>query len=64
MRRSDSENLKAAVEWKPTGKRPRGRPKERWIDGIKQNLEKLGKIGKKDYTIEKSERKLDGGKNS
>jgi hypothetical protein len=42
MRRSDSEYLKATVEWKPTGKRPRGRPKKRWIDGIKQDLEKLG----------------------
>lgn len=42
MRRSDSECLKAAVEWKPTEKRQRERPKERWIDGIKQDLEKLG----------------------
>ncbi|VVC31914.1 Reverse transcriptase domain [Cinara cedri] len=29
MRRSNSDYLKAAVEWKPTGKRPRGRPKKR-----------------------------------
>ncbi|VVC43813.1 HMG-I/HMG-Y, DNA-binding, conserved site [Cinara cedri] len=42
MRRSNSDYLKAAIEWKPTGKRPRGRPKKRWIDGIKQDLEKLG----------------------
>jgi len=41
MRRSDTEYLKAAVEWKPTEKRARGRPKKRWIDGIKQDLEKL-----------------------
>lgn len=26
---ADSESLKAAVEWKPTGNRPRGRPKKR-----------------------------------
>jgi len=39
--RSNSKYLKAVVEWKPTGKRPRGRPKKRWIDGIKQVLEKL-----------------------
>jgi len=32
---------KAAVEWKPTGERPRRRPKKRWIDGVKQDLEKL-----------------------
>eukprot|EP00102_Acyrthosiphon_pisum_P016377 XP_008187319.1 PREDICTED: uncharacterized protein LOC103310527 [Acyrthosiphon pisum] len=42
MRRSNFDYLKAAAEWKPTGKRPRGRPKKRWIDGIKQDLEKLG----------------------
>lgn len=39
--RSDSENIKAAVEWKLIGKRQRRRPKKRWIDEIKQNLEKL-----------------------
>lgn len=42
MRRSDSEYLKAAVEWKSTGKTPRGHPKKEWIDEIKQDLEKLG----------------------
>jgi len=40
LRRSDSEYLKAAVEWKPIGKRARGRPKKRRIDGIKQDFEK------------------------
>jgi len=30
------------TKWKPTGKRPRGRPKKRWKDGVKQDLEKLG----------------------
>jgi len=45
IRKSNSEYLKPAIEWKhwkPTGKRPRGHPKKRWIDGIKQDLEKLG----------------------
>lgn len=37
-RRSDTEHLKVAVEWKPAGKGPRGRPKKRWIDGIMQGL--------------------------
>jgi hypothetical protein len=27
---------------KLTGKRPKERPKKRWIDGVKQDLEKLG----------------------
>lgn len=42
MRQSSSENLKAVVEWKTTGKRHRGRPKKRWMDGIRQDFEKLG----------------------
>jgi hypothetical protein len=42
MRRSNSEYLKTTAEWKPIGKRPIGRPKKRWIDGVKQDLEKLG----------------------
>jgi len=35
--KSDLKYLKAAVECKPSG-----RPKKRWIVGIKQDLEKLG----------------------
>lgn len=41
IKRSDSECLKAAVEWKSIEKRPRGRPEKRRIDGINQDLEKL-----------------------
>lgn len=35
------EELKAIVEWRPEGKRLRGRPKKRRIDGIRQDLERL-----------------------
>jgi hypothetical protein len=42
MRRLNSDYLKAVAKWKPTGKRPKGRQKKRWIDSIKQDLEKLG----------------------
>jgi len=27
---------------KPSGKRPRGRPRQRWIDGANKDLESLG----------------------
>ena len=27
--------------WKPTGKRPVGRPKQRWVDNIETDLKKL-----------------------
>lgn len=41
MRISDAENLKAAVEWKLSGKRSRCHPKNRWMYGIVQDLDKL-----------------------
>ncbi|KAF0761491.1 neurotrimin-like [Aphis craccivora] len=31
------------MEWQPTGKRPRGRPRKRWMDRIRKDLEKLGR---------------------
>lgn len=43
MRRSDdSEHLKMAVEWKPTGKRSREGAKKRRSDGIKRDSNELG----------------------
>jgi hypothetical protein len=32
---------RATMDWQPEGKRPRGRPKKHWIDGIRQDLERL-----------------------
>jgi hypothetical protein len=30
------------LEWEPEGTRRRGRPKERWIDGVKRSMTKHG----------------------
>jgi hypothetical protein len=30
------------TEWKPNTKRPRGRPRQRWADRIKEDLKILG----------------------
>jgi hypothetical protein len=30
--------MKAVLKWKPLGKRPLGRPKQRWIDKVKKIL--------------------------
>ena len=27
------------MEWRPLGRRPPGRPRMRWLDGVKKNLE-------------------------
>jgi hypothetical protein len=33
--------MKMVLKWKPFGKRPLGRPKQRWIDKEKRILEKI-----------------------
>ena len=30
------------LEWKPQGKRPVGRPRKRWLDGVGEALERRG----------------------
>ncbi|XP_025417107.1 neurotrimin-like [Sipha flava] len=41
MRKTETNNTRAAIEWQPTGKRSRGRPRKRWMDGIRKDLETL-----------------------
>lgn len=38
LRREENEPLRAVFKWKPQGKRPRGRSKNRWIDGVAKDL--------------------------
>ena len=33
------------LEWQPVGRRPPGRPRMRWLDGVKKNLEQLSSSG-------------------
>jgi len=42
MRKSEEETIRAVIEWKPEGKRPRGRPKKRWLDIVKGDLKTVG----------------------
>jgi len=41
MRRNEEETVRAVLEWRPTGKRPRGRPRKRWLDTVEENLKKI-----------------------
>ncbi|VVC34675.1 HMG-I/HMG-Y, DNA-binding, conserved site [Cinara cedri] len=42
MRGSDDKIIKTVMSWKPTGKRPRGRPRKRWIDVVEEDLKRIG----------------------
>eukprot|EP00102_Acyrthosiphon_pisum_P010115 XP_008178283.1 PREDICTED: zinc finger BED domain-containing protein 5-like [Acyrthosiphon pisum] len=42
MRRRENEIVRVTLEWKPIGKRPRGRPRKRWIDVVEEDLKILG----------------------
>jgi hypothetical protein len=37
----DDKMVKKLTNWKPSGKRPAGRSKNRWIDGILKDMEVL-----------------------
>jgi hypothetical protein len=38
----DGRNMYRVLVGKPEGKRPPGRPRHRWEDGIKMNLREIG----------------------
>lgn len=40
--RRENETVSSSLKWKPHGKRPRGRPRKRWINVVEENLKVLG----------------------
>jgi len=42
IRRRENKVVIVTLEWKPIGKRPRGRPRKRWIDAVEEDLKILG----------------------
>lgn len=42
MKRGENEIDRVAFEWKPQEKRPRGRPRKRWMNMVKEDLKTLG----------------------
>jgi hypothetical protein len=33
---------KGVLEWKPKGRRIRGRPRKRWIENVEEDIQKMG----------------------
>ena len=42
-RMGEGRGVHKVLVWKPEGKRPLGRPRRRWEDNIKMDLEKVGR---------------------
>ncbi|VVC43236.1 Hypothetical protein CINCED_3A011484 [Cinara cedri] len=42
MRKGENKTVRAALVWTPEWKRPRGRPRKRWIDVVEEDLKTLG----------------------
>jgi hypothetical protein len=42
MRMDEKRIPKRVLEWKPTGRRIRGRPRKRWVEDIEEDIQALG----------------------
>jgi hypothetical protein len=42
MKMDEKRILKRVLEWKPTGRRIRGRPRNRWVEDIEGDIQALG----------------------
>jgi hypothetical protein len=45
------------LEWKPVGRRIRGRPRKRWIEDIEEDIQTTGIRGWRKLSKERTERK-------
>jgi hypothetical protein len=46
---------KRVLEWKPTGRRIRGRPRKRWVEDIEEGIQTLGIRGWRKLSKERTE---------
>jgi len=55
MRMEGKRIPKRVLEWKPTGRRNRGRPRKIWIEDIKEDIQIMGKRGWRKLCTERAE---------
>ena len=42
MRMDEKRTLKRVLQWKPIGRRIRGRPRKRWIEHVEEDIQRMG----------------------
>jgi len=55
MRMDEKRIPKRVLEWKPIGRRIRGRPRKRWVENIEEDIQALGIRGWKKLNKERTE---------
>jgi hypothetical protein len=55
MRMDEKRIAKRVFEWKPTGRRIRGRPRNRWVEYIEEDIQMLGIKGWRKLSMERIE---------
>ena len=55
MRMDEKRIPKIILEWKPTGRRIRGRPRKRWVEDIEEDIQALGIRGWRKLSKQRTE---------
>jgi hypothetical protein len=55
MRMDEKRIPKRVLEWKPTGRTIRGRPRKRWVEDIEEDVQALGIRGWRKFSKERTE---------
>jgi hypothetical protein len=55
MRMDEKRTRKRVLEWKPIGRRIRGRPRKRWIEDFEEDIQRMGIRGWRKLCKERTE---------